>query len=122
MDERGLSLGGLVLDRFQVPGPRLSLDRLSPLRGFIEGLVDHRGIELQVVKRHQDRLVASDELADDLDRDFLVEHEGQPGDPQAVWVVPRRVWLFAYSGDLERPIRSIVNTWSANPEHAPDLA
>ncbi len=28
----------------------------------------------------------------------------------------------AYSGDLERPIRSIVNTWSADPEHAPNLA
>ena len=28
----------------------------------------------------------------------------------------------AYSGDPERPIRSIVNTWSADPEHAPDLA
>jgi len=28
----------------------------------------------------------------------------------------------AYSGDLERPIRSIVNTQSGDPEHAPDLA
>jgi hypothetical protein len=28
----------------------------------------------------------------------------------------------AYSGDPERPIRSIVNTQSADPEHAPELA
>lgn len=35
--------------------------------------------------------------------------------------IPDPVWA-AYSGDLERPIRSIMNTQSGDPEHALALA